>query len=200
MNVLLIGATGTVGSQVRQQLLEKTTSQITLYARHASRLTPDLQRELVQSSDITNTKALTESLQNIDIVIASLSGDLVKYAQILTTVMKQVGIQRLIFVSSMGIYNEIPASVGSSGNVRHNPMLYKYRDSADIVEQSGLDYTIIRPGWFDWGTNDYEVTTKNEPFGGHDVSVPAIADLIVKLAMNQYDGHYQSLGINRPFS
>ena len=37
MNVLLIGATGTVGSQVRQQLLEKTTSQITLYARHASR-------------------------------------------------------------------------------------------------------------------------------------------------------------------
>jgi|GEM_PF-6101107 len=76
MNILLIGATGTVGSQVRQQVLAKTTSHITLYARHANRLTPDLQRELVQSADITNTKTLTKSLQNIDIVIASLSGDL----------------------------------------------------------------------------------------------------------------------------
>lgn len=73
-------------------------------------------------------------------------------------------------------YNEIPASIGASGNLRSNPVLQTYRNAADIIEASDLNYTVIRPGWFTSGPVDYEVTHKGEPFGGHNVSVASIAD------------------------
>lgn len=41
----------------------------------------------------------------------------------------------------MGIYNEIPASVGQEGNLKNNPILQKYRDADDIIEDSDLAYT-----------------------------------------------------------
>jgi uncharacterized protein YbjT (DUF2867 family) len=98
----------------------------------------------------------------------------------------------------MGIYNEIPASVGASGNLASNPVLQNYRDAAGVIEASDLNYTIIRPGWFDNGNDtSYEVTKKGEPFGGHDVSRKSIADLVVRLAHDEKLGSRDSLGINR---
>lgn len=77
-------------------------------------------------------------------------------------------------------------------------MLQGYRNAADVVEASDLNYTVIRPGWFDNGTDtDYEVTEKGEPFGGHDVSRKSIADLVVRLAHDTTMGTRNSLGINR---
>jgi uncharacterized protein YbjT (DUF2867 family) len=97
----------------------------------------------------------------------------------------------------MGIYNEIPASVGEAGNLATNPMLKTYRQAADVIETSDLNYTVIRPGWFDNGSDDYQITHKGEPFGGHDVSRRSIADLVVKLAHDNQLGSRDSLGINR---
>lgn len=99
----------------------------------------------------------------------------------------------------MGIYNEIPDSFGSSGNLRSNPVLQTYRDAADMIEVSDLDYTIIRPGWFDSSEDtDYEITVKDNPFGGHDVSRKSIADLVVRLAADLNLYVRESVGINRP--
>lgn len=51
--------------------------------------------------------------------------------------------------------------------------------SRDIVTESTLNYTVVRLGWFDQGS---QVIMKrfgrNELFGGHDVSHRAIADLV----------------------
>ncbi|MCH4115551.1 MAG: NAD(P)H-binding protein [Furfurilactobacillus sp.] len=112
--------------------------------------------------------------------------------------MDRANVGRLLFITSMGIYNEIPASVSADGNLEHNPMLQTYRDAADIIEASDLNYTVIRPGWFDNGDNtDYQVTKKGEPFGGHDVSRESIADLVVHLVHDPAYGSRDSLGINR---
>jgi uncharacterized protein YbjT (DUF2867 family) len=119
-------------------------------------------------------------------------------AQALVDGMDEAGVQRLLFISSMGIYNEIPASVGASGNLDSNPMLSSYRRAADIIEASGLNYTVIRPGWFDSGNDtDYQITHKGEAFGGHDVSRVSIADLVLRLAHDPKLGSRDSLGINR---
>lgn len=119
-------------------------------------------------------------------------------AKVIVEDMDEIGIKRLLFITSMGIYNEIPAPVGASGNLSSNPVLQTYRDAADIIELSDLDYTIIRPGWFDSGSDtDYQVTHKGESFGGHDVSVRSIADLVMRLAHDPQLGLHDSLGINR---
>lgn len=197
MKIMIIGATGTVGGEVRKTLLEQTNFELVLFSRHVKQLSNISKRETVVSGDLTNTKSLEKTLEGVDVIFASLSGDLTLMIKNLVSAMKDTGIKRIIFISSMGIYNEIPVSIGSEGNLTNNSYLKKYRDSADVIENSGLDYTIIRPGWFDWGTDTYEITKKGEPFGGHNVSVPAIADLVKKVITKEIDGSNQSFGINR---
>lgn len=199
MHIAIIGATGSIGSVTRQYFLDHGDDFLTLMARHTASLGPaNPNRERIVSANVTDPAELRTVLQGQDAVFAALSGDLPAMAQALVTGMDETGVKRLIFISSMGIYNEIPASVGAEGNLAHNPMLRPYREAADVVETSDLDYTVIRPGWFDNGDDaDYQVTRKGEPFGGHDVARRSIADLVFRLAHDPKLGSRESLGINR---
>ncbi|UIF28874.1 NAD(P)H-binding protein [Levilactobacillus brevis] len=197
-NVLIIGATGSVGSVTRQYFLDHTDDQLTLMARNTRRLGQLSDRERAVTGSVTDTATLTAALKGQDVVFAALSGNLAGMAKSLVAAMDETGVKRLLFIASMGIYNEIPASVGASGNLATNPMLQGYRNAADVVEASDLNYTVIRPGWFDNGNDtDYQVTKKGEPFGGHDVSRQSIADLVMRLAHDETLGVRDSLGINR---
>ena len=118
-------------------------------------------------------------------------------AKSIVDVMEKSTTKRLIFITSMGIYNEIPRNLGG-GNLNENSMLKPYREAADIIETSSLNYTLIRPGWFDNGSDNYEITKKGEPFKGHDISRQAIANFVLKLIQQSDLGVRQSLGINRP--
>jgi len=196
--VLIIGATGSVGQVIRQYFLDHTDDHLTLMARNTGRLGQLSQRERAVAGSVTDAAALATALQGQNVVFAALSGQLAGMAQSLVTAMDVAGVKRLLFIASMGIYNEIPASVGAGGNLAGNPMLQGYRDAADIVEASDLNYTVIRPGWFDNGNDTgYQVTKKGEPFGGHDVSRKSIADLVMRLAHDDTLGSRDSLGINR---
>lgn len=198
-NILIIGASGTVGGITRRYLLDNTDDQLTLMARNTKRLgNLNVERERAISGSVNDSEALKSALEGQDVVFAALSGDLKNMAQSLVVAMDKADVKRLLFITSMGIYNEIPASVEPSGNLASNPVLQTYRDAADVIEASDLNYTIIRPGWFDNGNDtDYQLTHKGAPFGGHDVSVMSIADLVMKLAHDQNLGSRDSLGINR---
>lgn len=197
-NILIIGATGSIGQVTREYLLQNPDDQLTLMARHTSRLQPiNPARERVIEGSVTDQASLQHALVGQDVVFAALSGDLPQMAKALVAGLKAAGVDRLLFISSMGIYNEIPANIGSSGNLNQNPVLAPYRQAADIIEASNLNYTVIRPGWFDNGSTDYQVTHKGEPFGGHDVARASIADLVMRLAHDANFGRRDSLGINR---
>src|SRR5271163_4313563 len=112
-------------------------------------------------------------------------------AEHIVDAMHATGVGRLIFISSMGIYGEVPGE-------RYRSVLDPYRDSAAVIEASDLDYTILRPGWF---THDdevaYQLTQKGEPFIGHDVSLNSLADLIVRLSLTPGMEIRRSLGVSR---
>ncbi|RBQ00103.1 NAD(P)H-binding protein [Bifidobacterium xylocopae] len=196
--VLIIGATGTVGSATREYLLDHTNDELTLMARRTDGLQPLREdRERIVTGSVTDPLALSEALGEQDAVFAALTGNLTGMARDLVEGMGKASVNRLIFITSMGIYDEIPASVGAEGNLSRNPMLKDYRGAADEVEESGLEYTVIRPGWFMDGEDpDYQVTRKGEPFGGHDVCVSSIADLVMRLIHTPGMGIGESLGIN----
>ena len=195
--ILILGATGSIGSKLRKTLLEKTDYKLTLFSTRANRLQINQNREVAIAGDVNNQNDLARVIQNQDVVFAALSGALGKMAKNIVTAMQNSQTKRLIFISSMGIYNEIPRSIGG-GNLNENSMLKPYREAADVIEASNLDYTIIRPGWFDEGSDNYEITRKGEAFKGHDVSRQAIANLVLKLIQNNGFGIRESLGINRP--
>lgn len=146
-----------------------------------SELSPEQLAELSTYDDYsTNYDLYKVMVQNI---IKSLEG---------------TNLSRLVLISSMGIYNEIPNNIEASGNLKHNPILKSYRKAADIVENSNLPFTIIRPGWFTNGDINYEITHKGEEFGGHDVSINSIADLVLQLRLDNNLYLNESIGINTP--
>ncbi|ORX87214.1 hypothetical protein BCR32DRAFT_289469 [Anaeromyces robustus] len=98
---------------------------------------------------------------------------------------KNIPLKNLFLFHQWKIYNEIPNSTGGE-NLSEIFMLRPH------LEASNLDYTIILSGWFDEGSNDYEVTEK-----GHDVSRQAICNLVLKLIQENNYGIRKSLGINR---
>lgn len=198
-NVLIIGATGTLGSAETRTLLNETDDKITLFSRSANRIKlQDPSREVAISGDVTNDADLDRALKGQDAVFVALSGNLGQFAKKIVDAMDRNHVSRLIFITSMGIYNEIPASVGASGNLRSNFVLQVYRDAADIVESSDLNYTVVRPGWFTNGPVNYEVTRKGEPFGGHDVSILSIADVAKKCIEDDTLYSRDSIGVNTP--
>ncbi len=198
-NVLIIGATGNLGSAARRAILDGTDDRLTLFARSASRIKiSDANRETAISGDVMSDADLDRALAGQDAVFAALSGDLGTYAEKIIAAMDRNHVTRLVFITSMGIYNEIPASLGSEGNLKSNPVLGTYRQAADEIEASDLDYTIVRPGWFTSGPVDYEVTRKGEPFGGHNVSVSSIANIVMKLVDDDALYARDSIGVNTP--
>jgi uncharacterized protein YbjT (DUF2867 family) len=175
--VLILGANGQLARNTTRIFLEKTGVSLTLYLRRASRLSnPDPGRVKIIEGDVLDAGALRAAMQGEDAVYANLAGDMARQARAIIDAMHGVGLKRLIFVSSMGIYEEVPGET-------YRSVLNPYRDSAAEIEKSDLDYTILRPGWFTREKGiGVRITQKGEPFIGHDVSLDGLSDLIVKLA------------------
>jgi uncharacterized protein YbjT (DUF2867 family) len=106
--------------------------------------------------------------------------------------MADAGVKRLIFVSSMGIYDEVPGE-------HHGSILDPYRKAAGLIEASDLEFTILRPAWLDDRDEiAYGTTQKGEPFKNpaSTVSGKSVADLVVRLATEPGLGIRQSLGVH----
>lgn len=197
-NGLIIGATGSIGRAVRKMMLAQTDVHLTLYSRRANRLKLDAKRETAIAGSVLDDDQLDQTISGQDFVFVALSGDMANFATHIVASMERVNVHRLIFITTMGIYQEIPAWLGDSPEPYHNPILKSFRQAADRIEQSSLNYTIIRPGWYTNGPINYEITQKGEPFGGHDVSRQSIADYVIRLINDPTLDNQASVGINTP--
>jgi uncharacterized protein YbjT (DUF2867 family) len=104
--------------------------------------------------------------------------------------MTEAKVRKLVFISSVGIYDTPLKSV-----------LKPYREAADIIEASGLDYTILRPAWFTGIDEvDYETTRKDEPERGTVISQKSLATLIAKIIESPEKFIRENLGVNKPNS
>jgi uncharacterized protein YbjT (DUF2867 family) len=192
-NVLILGANGSIARVAIELFLKETDVQLTLYLRNSRRLkNMESSRVRVIEGNVLDIEKLKEAMIGQDVVYANLDGRLEQMAKTAVEAMYATGVKRLIWISSMGIYDEVPGQ-------KYSSILDPYRKSAEIIEASDLDYTILRPGWF---TNkdeiDYEITQKGEPFKGHDVSRKSLASLIVKLAITPGVEVRRSLGVSKP--
>ena len=191
-NVLILGANGQLARNAIRVFLRDTDARLTLYLRRASRLpNPDPKRVTIVEGDVLDRTRLEAAMKRQDVVYANLAGPMKQQAESIVAAMHATGVARLIFVSSMGIYGEVPGE-------RYRSVLDPYRDSAAVIEASDLDYTILRPGWF---TRDdevsYQITQKGQPFMGHDVSLDSLSALIVKLALTPGMESRHSIGVSR---
>jgi uncharacterized protein YbjT (DUF2867 family) len=191
--VLVLGASGSVARVAIDLFLKETYARLTLYLRNARRLEHvDPGRAHVIEGDVLDTAKLKDAMAGQDVVYANLAGDLERMAKSVVTAMHDTGVRRLIWISSMGIYDEVPGQ-------RYSSVLDPYRKSALVIEDSDLDYTILRPAWFTGADEiDYETTQKGETFRGSVVSRKSVAALVVKLATHPDLEVRRSLGVSKP--
>jgi len=194
IKVLILGANGQIARFAIDLFLKRTDAQLTLYLRNPRRLkNSDPSRVRIVEADVLDTKKLKEAVAGQDVVYANLAGDLEKMARTIVEAMDETGVRRLIFISSMGVYDEIPGdSLGS--------ILDPYRKATRIIEDSDLDYTVLRPAWLN--NRDevaYGTTQKGEPFknASEVVSRKSVADLVVKLATTPGLEVRGSLGVHK---
>ncbi len=106
--VLILGANGQLARNTTRVFPEKTDVALTRLLRQASRLrNPDPVRVKIVEGDVLDTGALRAAMQGQDVVYANLAGDMARPARTTIDAMHAVGLKRLIFVSSMGIYGEV---------------------------------------------------------------------------------------------
>ncbi|GAA6825359.1 SDR family oxidoreductase [Staphylococcus sp. 18_1_E_LY] len=200
--VLILGANGAVAKAAINSFLENTNYTLRLFLRDANRL-PDYasDRIRVREGDATNYEDVENAMDDVDFVVASLSGELDKEATVIAKAMANKNVKRLVFVTALGIYDEVPGNFGAWVKDQVSDKLKVYREAADIIESSGLDYTILRPAWLSHKNEiDYETTAKNEPFKGTEVSRKSVAAVIVNIAKDPELYLNENIGINKPNS
>ena len=201
--ILIIGANGSVAKVATQGFLQATNANLKLYLRNSKRLAKVAQQypqrvQLVEGNAL-DTNALKSAMNGVNVVYANLAGrDLGKMAQAITQAMRETGVKRLVWVGSYGVYdNEIPND--EFDRIRaYNP---PHREAVRVIENSGLDYTIIRAQWFSSADEiDYELTKKGEKFKNPSayISRKSIAHLVIRLCLEKDFGVRESLGINKP--
>lgn len=200
--ILILGASGTFGKALVKELSNDEEFHLTLVSRHASACYQESELCHVIDCDATRVEDLQQAMKDCDVVYCSISGyDLPVIAANTVSAMKKNGVRRLIFMGAVGIYNEIPVDLDDEDNVRNNPDQVPNRDAVANVEASGLDYTILRPGYLqDGDKDDFTLTFKGEQAKGYVSTIPSVVELAASLINDDTLYVHQSVSITRDMS
>lgn len=154
--VLVVGSTGSIGHLVVEEAVRQG------YAVRALVRTPSKARRFpaqveVISGDVTRPETLTAAVDGIDAIVFTLGSDgagkvgaeSVDYAGV-RNVLCAIGSRtaRIALMTSIGVTNR-------TGSYNRSTEAHDWkRRSERLVRASGLPYTIVRPGWFDYNSAD----------------------------------------------
>jgi uncharacterized protein YbjT (DUF2867 family) len=186
--VLIIGASGSLAQYVIEALKALGNIQLTLFLRNKNRLSKSLAEGCtIIEGDAMKYNDLKSAIEGQEIIYVNLAGNLEPMAKNIVKTMQDTGVKRIIAISSIGIYE-----------TSLRPVLIPYRKLADVIESSGLDYTILRPDWFTNANEvDYSITHKGEPETGTAISRKSIAAFISTILENPDLHKKQNLGISK---
>ncbi|MET9327130.1 SDR family oxidoreductase [Tsukamurella sp. NPDC003166] len=198
--VLTLGANGRIARHVVSALADSDGVHQRLFVRNAAKLTDVPANAEVVVGDATDEASLRAAVRGADVVYANLTGDDIDVqGERVVAALQAEGVRRLIFVASLGIYDEVPGAFGEWNRAIIGEPLKPFRRAADAIEASGLDYTILRPGWLDdEAAISYEVTEKGEAFRGTVVSRPSVAALITAIINDPALHSKGNIGVDRP--
>jgi uncharacterized protein YbjT (DUF2867 family) len=197
--VLILGAGGAIAQEVIRFLGKDDHVALTLFARNKKKIAHAPSSATIIEGDVLNHQDLDKAVKGQHIVYANLAGPMEKLARAIIKSMEANGVKRLIFITSLGIYHEIPGKFGAWNEKMIGEDLVRYRQAADTIEASSLDYTVVRPSWLtDKNETDYETTQKGEPFTGTEVARKAVATYITDIIKHPGKDVKASVGVNKP--
>ncbi|HJE56354.1 MAG TPA: NAD(P)H-binding protein [Bifidobacterium pseudolongum subsp. globosum] len=206
--IAVLGANGRIARIAEDMLLAHDDIELTLFIHTEDELGADIKdnpRVTVVKGDAKNPDDVLNAINGADEVYANLaatqdsSADIIPMAKAVVDMMDKAGIKRLVWISSLGIYNEVPGEFGAWNANILGDYLVNYRKAVDVIEASDLDYTIIRPAWLtDKDEVDFEITEKGELFRGTKVSRKSVASEVVELLLDPDKEVRASIGLDKP--
>lgn len=186
MNILILGATGRVGSQIVKLALHDG-HHVTVLVRTPEKIQITNGKLTIIQGSVLNEDDIVRSIGGIDVVISALNTDgtttLSDSMPLIIEAMKTEGIQRIITIGTAGILQS-----------RSTPqsMRYQLRKSKDrsvraakehhkvytMLKQSTLEWTIVCPTYLPDGERigKYRVDDDFLPEGGTEISVSDTAE------------------------
>lgn len=137
--LLLVGATGPTGSFVAQEYL---TSRFRIHGTFRSTLPKGLpdERLLYFKADCNHPESLLQAAQGCEVLVSCVH---LSHAATLIEVAREAGIHRLVFLSSARILSTIP-----------DPTIEQLKAGEKRIQESGLEFTILRPTMIYGHAND----------------------------------------------
>jgi uncharacterized protein YbjT (DUF2867 family) len=154
--ILVLGATGSIGSLVVEQALRQGHGVRALMRSRAKarQLPPEAE---VVVGDVTRPETLLPALEGVDAIVFTLGSDgagkvgaeTVDYGGVRNVLRALDGRSaRIALMTSIGVTNR-------TGDYNRRTEVHDWkRRSERLVRASGLPYTIVRPGWFDYNRPD----------------------------------------------
>ncbi|WP_298501882.1 NAD(P)H-binding protein [uncultured Methanobrevibacter sp.] len=198
MNIAIIGATGKFGRLFTAKLLTNPNYQLTVISKSARNIYEDSHRVTSVSLDATNKKDLEKALEGQDLVYCAVSGsDQAAIARNLV----EINPQRVIYMTVVGIYNELAEDNGGEYNVDNEKEQIPNRNAAEIIENSDLDYTIFRCGYLIHGDEDeYVITKKGETPKGYISTIASVEKIALEIIEDNEKYSRQSISITKDMS
>lgn len=203
-NVLILAANGQISRIVEQRVLsEQGDVHFTLFLRNKERLNSlaNNPRVTLVEGDLNNADDVNKSMHGQDMAIVAVvdHSDDSKITHNVINAAKANDVKRIVQTNLGGIYDEFASKDFEkwAKNMMGNAFSI-CRRSADALEESGLDYTILRLPWLNDRGVHYVIGHKGEPFIGTSGSRASVADVIVKIIADPNFAKNDSISISDP--
>ncbi|MCD7034771.1 SDR family oxidoreductase [Metabacillus sp. GX 13764] len=195
MKIIVFGASGKTGTQFVQLAL-KEGHFVTAFVRNPEKLTVQGERLRIIKGDALDKETAENAAAGHDAAVSCLGAnglgkttDLSHMAENITAALLKHNVKRIAYVASAGIYNEIPGARGKMAMFILRNVLEDHKRAADILSNSGLDWTIARPMRLDDGpmTKKYRKALEGVPEGGQRITRSDTAHFLLNALLdNEY--------------
>lgn len=203
-NIAILAAAGRIGKLVRANLINQTDVNVTLVARSVEQRLKihDDDRETFVSTDLTDTKLVSDALKGQDIVVLAVAPH-AELAEEIITAMHEAGVSRLIVTGVLGVDDEVPGAFGEWNESMIGGELPALKAGYKTLMNSDLNVTYLRMTWlYDDATElSYVITKPGEPLPGVQVTREAVSAFITEQIADGAQAYQnESIGIYEPGS
>lgn len=190
MNILLLGATGRVGSQIIPYALHEG-HHVTVFVRTPEKIQINNENLTIIQGNVLNKEDIVRAMDGMDIVISALNTDgtttLSESMPLIIEAMENEGIKRIITIGTAGILQSrtTPNSLryqSSESKRKSTRAAEEHHKVYDLLKQSDLDWTIVCPTYLPDGerVGNYRIERDFLPEGGVEISVHDTAEFTFK--------------------
>jgi uncharacterized protein len=186
MNILILGATGRVGSQIVTYALQNR-QHVTVIVRTPEKIQINNENLTIIQGNVLNKDDIVRAMHGIDVVISALNTDgtttLSESMPLIIEAMENEGIKRIITIGTAGILQSrtTPNSLryqSSESKRKSTRAAIEHHKVYDMLKQSTLEWTIVCPTYLPDGerVGKYRIDQNYLPEGGVEISVPDTAE------------------------